>query len=104
MDMGNGTIIYFSLFRDKASAEESNNRALKWTKSYTDLFPNAPEIVKGWWSSITSTSWESATYVLVNLWPRQTLRMTNRAYGRWRLHIATDMYCHVPAIAKRRHG
>ena len=47
MDAGNGTIISFSIFRDKASAEESNNWALKWTKSYPDLFPNAPEIAMG---------------------------------------------------------
>jgi hypothetical protein len=47
MDVGNGTIISFSIFRDKASAEESNNWALKWTKSYPDLFPNAPEIAMG---------------------------------------------------------
>lgn len=47
MDAGNGTIISFSLFRDKASAEESNSRALKWTKNYPDIFPNEPEIFMG---------------------------------------------------------
>ena len=104
MGTGDGTIISFSLFRDKASAEESNNWALKWTKSYPDLFPGTLEMCYGGRSSIKSTSWESATYVLMNLWPRQTLRMTNGAYGRWNIHTATCMHSHAPTITKRRHS